>query len=543
MIQVSTFPDAVAVMSSAPQNTTGHSPLVSVFTASYEIGVGIDAAYRSLLRQSYANWEWVVLDDSVSPNTADHVARLADQDAGGRIRLYRQVPSSGSIGANKSVAAAACHGEFLVELDHDDELLPAALETIAATFLAHPDVDFLYSDSLDWKDHPDGGGPATYPAGWGLGFGAYASEMIDGRRVPVVLTPPLTWETVRHIVAMPNHVRAWRASFYREIGGHDWHLPVADDYELVLRTFLEGVTARIPRPLYVQHHDPAGSNASRQRNAEIQRRVAEIADRYRDEIDRRCTSWGIVPSLPRPMTNWRPISRANATLDVLTEAAGERGEPLVSVVVPTRRRPESLRRAIASILAQTYQHFEVLVVGDACPDVDEAISVFTDERVRHWNLSEHHNDSGAGPRNYALKAMARGTLVAYLDDDNLWREDHLASLVGLLLEDPRRTFAFASMVYGGETIVCRRPRHMQIDTSALLHKRFLLERFGYWRGRDTAWFPSHDWELVLRWQGEPWAASLEPTLTYALEESPQAQALLWAMKAVADEELARVEPT
>jgi glycosyltransferase involved in cell wall biosynthesis len=534
----------VALTSSLPlQDTTGQKPLVSVFTASYEIGAAIDVAHQSLLRQSYETWEWVVVDDSVSPDTAEYVMRLADHDPAGRIRLYRQLPPSGSIGANKSVAAGACHGEFLVELDHDDELLPAALETIVATFLAHPDVDFLYSDSLDWRDDPDGGGPVTYPAGWGLGFGAYASEMIDGRRVPVVLSPPLTWETVRHIVAMPNHVRAWRASFYREIGGHDWRLPVADDYELVLRTFLNGVIGRIPRPLYVQHHDPAGSNASRRRNGEIQRRVQEIADGYRDQIDRRCTAWGVVPSLPRPLTNWRPISRANATLDVLTEAASAGDRPLVSVVVPTHRRPESLRRAIASILAQTYEHFEVLVVGDACPDVDAAISVCTDERVRHWNLPERHDDSGAGPRNYALKAMARGSLVAYLDDDNVWREDHLASLVRLLLEDPRRTFAFASMVYGGETIICRRPRHLQIDTSALLHKRFLLDRFGYWRGRDTAWFPSHDWELVLRWRGEPWVASLEPTLTYTLEESSQAQRLLAAMKVVADEELARVDPS
>lgn len=215
-------------------------PLISVFTASHEIGNQIDTAYRSLLRQTYPFWEWVVVDDSVTSETGDHVAQLADgAQASGRIRLYRQHPASGSVGATKSVAASACRGMFIVELDHDDELLPDALEIIAATFLAHLDIDFVYSDWIDWEDRVEGGVSGLYPQGWGMGLGAYASEVIGGRRVPVGLAPPMTWETIRHIVAMPNHVRAWRADFYRRIGGHDHRLAVGDDYELVLRSLLK----------------------------------------------------------------------------------------------------------------------------------------------------------------------------------------------------------------------------------------------------------------------------------------------------------------
>jgi glycosyltransferase involved in cell wall biosynthesis len=513
----------------------GGLPLVSVFTAAHEIGHEIDTAHRSLLRQTYGHWEWVILDDSRSDATAEHVARLADEAPEGRIRLYRQHPPSGSIGANKSVAASACRGEYLVELDHDDELLPEALELIVATFLAHPDIDFVYSDFVDWEDRPDAGAPALYPPGWGFGFGAYASEVIDGRRVPVALSPPLTWETVRHIVAMPNHVRAWRATSYRRLGGHDWRLPVADDYDLVLGTFLHGTAARIPRPLYVQHHDPSGANTSRRRNEEIQRRVEDIAKREREAIDRRCLSLGVTPSPQSPLTGWEPIPRANAEIDVVAHAAAERGEPLVSVVVPTYRRRDALLGAIDSVLAQSYGNLEVLVVGDGCPDVDDALEGVSDARVRHWNLDSHYGDSGASPRNYALKAMARGTLVAYLDDDNVWRRDHLESLVGLVLEDPSRVYAFASLTLGGEVVICRTPRQMQIDTSALLHQRFLLERFGYWRGAaDTGW--AHDWELVSRWEGEPWAASHLPTVAYTLGRHERDATLLAAIRAVAAEE-------
>ena len=270
-------------------------PLVSVFTATWETGEDVESAYRSLLRQTYADWEWVVVDDSEASSTADIVGRLANSgSAHGRVRLYQQQPSTGSIGANKAAAAALARGGVLVELDHDDELAPEALELVVAAFGSHPDVDFIYSDFVDWLDAGEAdAGPALYPDGWGFGFGAYASELIDGRRVPVGLSPPITAETIRHIVAAPNHVRAWQTPFYRRIGGHNPELPIADDYELVVRTFLEGTIARIPRPLYVQHHSPLGTNASRRRNPEIQDRVGQIAAQYEPQIAQRLLSLGL----------------------------------------------------------------------------------------------------------------------------------------------------------------------------------------------------------------------------------------------------------
>lgn len=515
-------------------------PLVSVFSGTHEIGSDIDPAYRSLLRQTFPHWEWVVVDDSRDPATAEHVARLVESPgAGGRIRFYRQLPPPGSIGATKAAAAALCRGEILVELDHDDELMPEALEVIAATFNAHPDIDFVYSDWVDWLDRRDGpGGPGLFPPGWGFGFGAYATELVGGRRVPVALAPPLTWETLRHIVAVPNHVRAWRTAFYRRIGGHDHRLPIADDYELVVRTFLHGTMARIPRPLYIQHHGTRGESASRRRNDEIQRRVEQIAAQYQTALDRRCLALGLTPAVAAAPARWSttaPISAGNALIDVVAEAAADLGTPLVSAVLPTYRRPDLLRRSIASALGQTYANLEVLVVGDACPFVDEVVAGIDDPRLRHGNLAEHNGDLGATPRNFALKAMARGTLIAYLDDDNWWQPDHLTSLVDLLVAQPTAAFAFSSFEVAGETIECRRPRRFQIDTSTLLHRRWLLERFGYWRPpSDADW--AHDWELVSRWEGEPWVASLRPTLRYTLETSHQTLDTVRRMKAVADEE-------
>ncbi|MGA7671996.1 MAG: glycosyltransferase [Nitrolancea sp.] len=527
---------------SLTDDDSASGPLVSIFTATHEIGPEINTAYRSLLRQSYPHWEWVVVDDSRDVETAEHIERLAaSPDADGRIRCYRQLPPPGSIGATKAAAGALCRGEYLIELDHDDELMPEAVETVAATFGAHPDIDFVFSDWIDWIDQPDGYGfPGLFPEGWAFGYGAYASEMLAGRRVPVALAPPLTWDTIRHIVSTPNHVRAWRRTFYDHVGGHNYRLPIADDYELVIRSFLNGMTARIPRPLYIQHHGTRGPSASRRQNEEIQERVGQLAAHYESALDWRCIEFGLSPRSPEGRSRWSsssPVNAASALIDVEAEAAADLGTPLISVVIPTFERPDLLRRAIESVLDQRYANFEILVVGDRCPCVDNVVAKIEDPRLRHANLSEHHGDLGATPRNFALKAMARGTLIAYLDDDNEWTPEHLESLLELLLSNPLAAFAFSSFEVGGEVIECRSPRRFQIDTSALLHQRWLLERFGYWREPAEAdW--AHDWELVSRWTDEPWVASLRPTLRYTLETSHQTREVVAHMRAVADNERA-----
>lgn len=527
--------------SAAPTVVSG--PLVSVLTATHDIGAEIITACRSLLRQTYATWEWVVVDDSHDTATWRHLTRLARlPSVAGRLRAYRQYPPAHSVGATKAAAAALCRGEIVLELDHDDELLPETIEVVAATFRAHPAIDCVYSDWIDWFDERDGpAGAGLYPPGWGYGLGAYASEVVGGRRVPVALAPPLTWETVRHLVGMPNHLRAWRTAFYRQIGGHDHRLPVADDYDLLVRTFLSGTLARIPRPLYIQHHGTLGASTSRRRNEEIQRRVAQLAAAHQAALDHRCRALGLASSPSSPEFTAPPLVTGNARIDIVAEAAADLGTPLVSVVTPTYQRPDLLRRAIDSVLAQSYPHFELLVIGDRCPFVDAVVRAIDDPRLRHWNLAQHHGDSGATPRNYALATMARGTLIAYLDDDNRWEPDHLASLVRLLVAAPEAAFAFGSLQIAGETIVCRPPRRYQIDTSALVHRRFLIDRFGYWRSAADA-DGAHDWEFVSRWEGEPWVASHQPTLVYTYDPARHHPDLVRHMQAVAREERCGAAP-
>lgn len=128
-------------------------------------------------------------------------------------------------------------------------------------------------------------------------------------------------------------------------------------------------------------------------------------------------------------------------------------EPFVSVLTPTWNRASLLAgRTLPTVLAQSYRRFEVVVVGDGCTDDTAArLRALGDERVRFFNLPErgrYPEDpllrwmvAGTAPLNRALE-LARGRWFAYIDDDDTWEPDHLASM----LEQARATGA--EFVYG-----------------------------------------------------------------------------------------------
>jgi hypothetical protein len=119
---------------------------------------------------------------------------------------------------------------------------------------------------------------------------------------------------------------------------------------------------------------------------------------------------------------------------------------LVSVVMPTHNRAALLERAIASVKAQTYSHWELLVVDDASTDDTPARLAqyeHEDARIRVFRLDEQVRSSGA--RNHALD-YAKGDVVAYLDDDNRFDPDWLRALVWAFTEFPETQVCYGARV-------------------------------------------------------------------------------------------------
>ncbi len=117
-------------------------------------------------------------------------------------------------------------------------------------------------------------------------------------------------------------------------------------------------------------------------------------------------------------------------LDAPVEA--EAGAPAVSVILPTYQRRKLVKQAVESVLAQTYRDFELIVVDDGSTDGTGEALPGLDERLRYqWQP----NGGVAAARNAALR-LARGSILAFLDSDDLWLRDHLAIVTEVLARFP-----------------------------------------------------------------------------------------------------------
>ena len=93
-------------------------------------------------------------------------------------------------------------------------------------------------------------------------------------------------------------------------------------------------------------------------------------------------------------------------------------KPTVSVVIPTYCRAHLLGRAIQSVLNQTYQDLEIIIVDDGSSDnTDEVVKSLKDERIRY--IRHEKNKGATAARNTGIKA-ARGEYIAFQDSDDEW---------------------------------------------------------------------------------------------------------------------------
>lgn len=108
--------------------------------------------------------------------------------------------------------------------------------------------------------------------------------------------------------------------------------------------------------------------------------------------------------------------------------------PLISVVIPTKNRSLELQRAIRSVLNQTHQDFEVLLVDDHSEEnILEIVQSFQDDRIKYFK--SHKQPSNANVcRNIGIQ-NAKGEYIAMLDSDDEWFPHHLESKLKFLLDN------------------------------------------------------------------------------------------------------------
>ena len=172
---------------------------------------------------------------------------------------------------------------------------------------------------------------------------------------------------------------------------------------------------------------------------------------------------------------------------------------MISVVISTYNRLESLKKAIESVYNQSYQDFEIIVVHD------EPGKEYRNSKEAHYFID--HFGSDTKPKNIGI-LKSKGEYIAFLDDDNTFRPDHLQVLLKEIQKNPR-----IDVVYGDRwltDLAGKLPSKLGmmsdfsiqvllqrnfIDTSDVLVKRTALFDVG---GFDERYTKYVDWNLWIR---------------------------------------------
>jgi len=235
--------------------------LISVFTPTNSL-IYLEEAWKSLKNQTYKEFEWVIVPNG----DLKTIPRSITADP--RVKVFPTSEIFDNVGALKKFACEHCRGELLVEFDHDDLLMPRCLERLAlATDVTK--AQFLFSDFAPVNEKME---PVVYGADWGWETYnvTYKGHLLKAAKAFAVDPCGLCC-----LQFTPNHVRAWTRKGYEQAGGHSAELPVADDYDLILRGYVAGLEMiQIKECLYVYRtHE---TSTSKQKNADIQKLQYEI---------------------------------------------------------------------------------------------------------------------------------------------------------------------------------------------------------------------------------------------------------------------------
>ena len=189
--------------------------------------------------------------------------------------------------------------------------------------------------------------------------------------------------------------------------------------------------------------------------------------------------------------------------------------PLVSVIIPTYKRPDTLDRAINSVLNQTYKNIEIFVVDDNNPETEgrirtiEKMKEFEDEPRIHY-IKQPHNMNGSVARNTGAR-MSKGEFIAFLDDDDEYLPEKIESQLKRFSELPEDYAVCYNRYYAvkpggkrhlnsetreGDQYMAALTRELSFQAgSNMLIKRGAFEEIN---GFDESFIRSQDKEIVTR---------------------------------------------
>lgn len=278
----------------------------------------------SVLNQVYQNWEFCIADDK-SPTL--HVRKVLDEYAARDPRVkvvYRE--DNGHISAASNSAIELAGGEFIVLLDHDDELPEHALYLVANEILEHPEVDLIYSD----EDKIDTAGVRSDP----------------------YFKPDWNYDLLTSQNCI-SHLGCYRTSIIRDIGGFRVGMEGSQDWDLALRVIEKTQNVRrIPHILYHWRMIEGSTSQGRDEKPYAQTAGLQAVADHLERIGNREDKIAVTKENTHYLERHVPLPA-----------------PTVTLIVPTRNRVDLLRQCVESIARLTdYPSYRFLIVDNESDD-------------------------------------------------------------------------------------------------------------------------------------------------------------------------------
>ena len=394
-------------------------PLISVVMPVYNPPPQfLQKAIDSVIAQLYPNWELCIADDA---STDPEIRKILES----YVRRDRRIKAvfrarNGHISAASNSGLELVRGEFVVLMDHDDELTEHALYMVAVELNRHPEADIVYSD----EDKIDA----------------------EGRRHEPHFKPDWNQELF-YSYNMINHLGMYRTSLVREIGGFREGYEGSQDYDLVLRLLPLIQPRRIRHIPHILYHWRTGNGVQTFSTERLQEAINSahraLGEYFESRGEKVEVTNALTPCFNRIKRN-------------LPDPA-----PAASLIIPTRDKLNLLRTCIDGLLHHTrYPNLEIILVDNDSRDaktLNYLSSLRSEPKVRVLRIEGEFNHSALNNRAVEL---ARGSIVGFLNNDIEviepgWLEEMVSQVVqpgvgavGATLYYPDNTIQHAGVILG-----------------------------------------------------------------------------------------------
>ncbi|HEY9179707.1 MAG TPA: glycosyltransferase, partial [Candidatus Baltobacteraceae bacterium] len=393
-------------------------PLVTTIITSYNYARFLPAAIESALEQDYPNHEVLILDNCSTDNSREIIERYT---ADARVRAIFNESNLGLIG-NYNRGLEQASGTYIVLLSADDLFFPGHLRRSIEYYRSNPQTDLMYTPYYII----DASGAVLERST------AYGIPNVESYADRNEFADLLQYDNYMYLPSILVN-----RNLYEQYGGFATEIPVAADYEICLRWIAAGKRFGFlnePAVAMRRHASNRSGDAYVETGAQLREHVW-ILDKYINEEHAKFYAGregDIVSMLQAKITNLRAhrevFDRTTAHLEPRIQEILERMRhtqtlrppaPLVSVIVPCSGDVLALRDALTSIAAQSYENWEAVIVQDGGASIESFLrSLAGAERFRY--ARRMLRSGAAAARNDAIR-LARGDIIAYLDEGNLWQ--------------------------------------------------------------------------------------------------------------------------